>query len=103
MGNDENSNDYKLLDYRLGQLEAGLKTVQDTLHAISGQLTMLSPLQGRVEVLEKEVDGMEKTIVDLQNMPYRRDSQRWEKVIGWVVQGITLACLAVILAKVGLA
>jgi len=100
--NDNDAENYKLLDYRLSQLEVGLNAVQATLKSISEQFNSLTPLQGRVEMLEKEVKKLDERMDELHEAPYRKDAQRWERVLGWVVQGVILACLAVILTKVGL-
>ena len=41
-------------------------------------------------------------IVELQNAPYKKDAGKWQTALSWILQALTLACMAIILAKVGL-
>lgn len=98
---DKEEND-TLISYRLSQLETGLKTVQETLKNISEQLNVLTPLQSRVQSLEAEMEKAKEQIEEIKNAPYKKDAAKWQTVIGWILQSLTLACMAILLAKIGL-
>lgn len=99
---DDTKIDISLFSYRLTQLENGLKTVQDTLQNISDQLNKMTPLQSRVTNLEVQMEKINEKIIDLQNAPYKKDAGKWQTALSWILQALTLACMAIILAKVGI-
>lgn len=98
----EDKIDTSLFSYRLTQLETGLKDVQTTLQSISEQLNKMMPLQARVSDLEVQMDKLNEKVTELQNAPFKRDAGKWQTTISWILQALTLACMAVLIAKVGL-
>lgn|SRR5574344_592667 len=100
--NGEKNNDINLISYRLTQLENGLRIVQDTLKNISEQLNKMTPLQIRVTDLEAQMKNINDKIVELENAPYKKDAGKWQTALSWILQALTLACMALLLTKVGL-
>src|SRR5574344_1565022 len=98
----EDNKDINLISYRLSQLEIGLKTVQDTLANISDKLSQMASLQERVADLEAEMSKIKGKVEELEAAPYKKDASKWQTIIGWILQALILAVMAVILAKVGL-
>ena len=96
---DEN---YKLLEYRLGQIEQTVKSMKTTLDNFTTQMATFTAYGTRLSTLEDEMSKAKADITELQSVPYKKDASKWNIVAEWVFKAIVLACMAVILKKVGL-
>ena len=96
---DEN---YKLLEYRLGQIEQTIKSMKTTLDNFTTQMATFTAYDTRLSTLEDEMNKAKVDIAELQSAPYKKDASKWNIVAEWVFKAIVLACMAIILKKVGL-
>ena len=96
---DEN---YKLLEYRLGQIEQTVKSMKTTLDNFTTQMATFTAYGTRLSTLEDEMSKAKADITELQSSPYKKDASKWNIVADLVFKAIVLACMAIILKKVGL-
>lgn len=96
---DEN---YKLLEYRLGQIEQTVKSMKITLDNFTTQMATFAAYGLRLSALEADMDKAKEDIAEMQSAPYKKDASKWNNVVEWIFKAIVLACMGIILAKVGL-
>ena len=96
---DEN---YKLLEYRLGQIEQTVKSMKITLDNFTTQMATFAAYGLRLSALEDEMNKAKINIAELQSAPYKKDANKWNNVVEWIFKTLVLACMGIILAKIGL-
>lgn len=96
---DEN---YKLLEYRLGQIEQTVKSMKITLDNFTTQMATFAAYGLRLSALEDEMNKAKTNIAELQSAPYKKDANKWNNVVEWIFKTLVLACMGIILAKIGL-
>lgn len=102
MEENEDNENYKLLEYRLGQIEQTVKSMKTTLDSFTTQMATFTAYGIRLSALEDEMNGVKEGFTELQSAPYKKDASKWNIVAEWIFKAIILACMAVILKKVGL-
>lgn len=102
MEENEDDKNYKLLEYRLGQIEQAVKSMKTTLDNFTTQMATFTAYGIRLSALEDEMSKAKADITELQSAPYKKDASKWNIVAEWVFKAIVLACMAIILKKVGL-
>ena len=96
---DEN---YKLLEYRLGQIEQTVKSMKTTLDNFTTQMATFTAYGTRLSTLENEMNKAKEEIAEINSAPYKKDANKWNNIIEWIFKAIVLSCMGLILAKVGL-
>ena len=102
--NMENNKDenYKLLEYRLEQIEQTIKSMKITLDNFTTQMATFASYGLRLSALEDEMNKAKEEIAEINSAPYKKDANKWNNIIEWIFKAIVLSCMGVILTKVGL-
>lgn len=93
---------YQLLEYRLSQIEMTVKAMKATLDSFTQQMALFQGYDSRLTSVEQQIDKLVQQMVCLEDAPYKNSAHKWDEVANWVFKAIVLACIGLILAKVGL-
>ena len=73
-----------------------------TLDNFTTQMATFAAYGLRLSALEDEMNKAKTNIAELQSAPYKKDANKWNNVVEWIFKALVLACMGIILAKIGL-
>ena len=95
-------NNEETINYRLGRIEETLSDLKDVLIENRLQAKEIQDLKSDLKELIDGINSHDKRIRTLENLPSKKDAEKWKTITDFIFKGILTVIGTIILVKLGI-